>query len=82
MKRRLSKHYEAKNPSFLARGITGTQLNGGYISGYESNPSFTFPAHIVTPSPVSKFFNDNDNSQTAKLWNSLNDDCFPPVYDP
>jgi len=44
MKRRLSKHYEAHNPSFLARGITGTQLNGGYISGYEQNPSFTDPA--------------------------------------
>ena len=44
MKRRLSKHYEAQNPSFLARGITGSQLNGGHISGYEKNPSFTDPA--------------------------------------
>jgi len=44
MKKRQSKHFKAQNPSFLTRGITGTQLNNGYITGYEQNPSFTDPA--------------------------------------
>jgi len=44
MKRRVSKHLKAQSPSFRERGISGTQLNSGYITGYEKNPSFTDPA--------------------------------------
>ena len=44
MKRRAFKHIRAQSPSLITRGITGTQLNNGYISGYEQNPSFTDPA--------------------------------------
>ncbi len=44
MKRRSSRHYKAQSPSFATRGITGTRLNGGYVSGYEQNQSFTNPA--------------------------------------
>ena len=35
------RHLRAKYPRFKTLGITGTQLSGGTISGYEQNTSLT-----------------------------------------
>ena len=35
------KHLRANTPRFTTKGITGTQLNGGAISGKEQNPKLT-----------------------------------------
>ena len=35
------RHLKARYPKFRNYGITGTQLNGGSISGYENNPKLT-----------------------------------------
>src|SRR5210317_1652117 len=35
------RHMRALHPRFSVRGITGTQLSGGMISGYERNASLT-----------------------------------------
>lgn len=40
-KERNPKHMRAKMPRFTIKGITGTQLNGGVISGKEQNPKLT-----------------------------------------
>ncbi len=37
------RHMRALHPRFSVRGITGTQLSGGMISGYERNASLTGP---------------------------------------
>lgn len=38
---RAPKHLKARYPRFGVRGITGTQLSGGVISGVEQNPKLT-----------------------------------------
>ena len=35
------RHMRALHPRFSVRGISGTQLSGGVLSGYERNPSLT-----------------------------------------
>ena len=41
MNERKIKHLKARYPNFRTYGITGTQLNGGSISGYENNAKLT-----------------------------------------
>ena len=41
MNERNIKHLKARYPNFRTYGITGTQLNGGSISGYENNAKLT-----------------------------------------
>ena len=40
-KERSPKHMRALTPRFTTRGITGTQLGGGVITGKEQNPQLT-----------------------------------------
>ena len=40
-KERSPKHLRALTPRFVTKGITGTQLSGGVITGKEQNPKLT-----------------------------------------
>ena len=40
-KERSSKHLRALTPRFVTKGIAGTQLSGGVITGKEQNPKLT-----------------------------------------
>ena len=39
--KRNPKHMRANTPRFVTKGITGTQINGGVISGKEQNPKLS-----------------------------------------
>jgi len=54
---REQRHLKGKYPRFQTRGITGTQLNGGVISGKERNASLTGLSWVSEAEEMLRTFN-------------------------